>query len=237
MKKKSILFLHGLGSSAAAYDSVVELLAVDGFDCITHHSPGFGTRADEIVPETGLIEFFLDDLLDQHNLPPELTIVAHSIGGVFALKLLERRPEIKCKFVFLEANLVSSDCGMLSRSFAQSEIADVDNLRTQCIEKLRGNASAGWRKWCNDVALARPETIRSYSKTAVENSDSGKLLTAYLAHPMPKIYVYGDEYVDEPVLNDIALTPVEYIEGASHFLMPDAAGRVAEIVRMIAIMT
>lgn len=237
MKKKTILFLHGLGSSAAAYSSVVERLAAEDFDCITHHTPGFGTRADEVVPETGLIEFFLDDLLRQHTLPSELTIVAHSIGGVFALKLLERLPEMKCKLVFLEANLVSSDCGMLSRSFAQSEVEDVDKLRTQCIEKLRDNPSEGWRNWCKDVALARPETIRSYSKTAVENSDSGHLLTAYLAHPMPKIYVYGDEYVDEPVLNDIASTPMEYIEGASHFLMPDAAGRVAEIVRSIATAT
>ena len=232
MTKPTILFLHGLGGSAAAYDSVVELLDPQNFTCIAHTSPGFGSRSDTSVPEHDLVDFYLDDLLEQHVLPDQTTLVAHSIAGVFAMRLVERLPGTSFRLVLLEANLIASDCGMLSRAFANADPSEVDTLRTQCIDQFRHHASAGWRNWADDVALPTPETISSYCRTAVAHSDSGELLNAYLKHAGPKVYVYGDEYLGEPVLDALVSTPVHYVQGASHFLMPDAADKVAEIIRV-----
>ena len=91
MKKKTLLLIHGFGNNNRVWDSYKAFFSKRGFDVITpnlrHHAPDDTLEGFEKVS-------LLDYVSDLENLingmPSEPIIIGYSMGGLLALKLMER---------------------------------------------------------------------------------------------------------------------------------------------------
>lgn len=108
----SVLLVHGWASSSMLYEHIVQALA----DVATFHAfdfPGHGQSLPLDVPPT--INTYVDILeryLLETGLRPDV-ILAHSMGGLITLKLMERQPTITDRLV-LVCPVVTGRYGLLN---------------------------------------------------------------------------------------------------------------------------
>ena len=101
---KTILILHGWGSSQKSWEKVQNNLANRGYKVVVPDMPGFGGSDSPPVPWSG--KDYLDWLLEfikVAKLGSPLIIIGHSFGGGLAMKLAIDHPEIIEKLVLVAA--------------------------------------------------------------------------------------------------------------------------------------
>lgn len=197
-----------------------------GADCA-----GFGTRKNDTYSGDPF-EQAAQDVLDlAAGADGGVVLVAHSMGSAVALRAY---PQIKDKtrgIVLIEGNLIAEDCGWISRKIAGEE----DNAALlSIIADLRHTLSAspytGWHLWAEDVQGVAPAVLQDYSRSLVRDSDSGDLLPRFLQAPCPTLFVYGTEYLGQPVLTRLPRDKCAYIEGAGHFVMTEKPVETAQAI-------
>jgi pimeloyl-ACP methyl ester carboxylesterase len=155
-------------------------------------------------------------LLDQLPERP-LHVIVHSMGGAVGLLLSEERLQRLASFVNIEGNLVSEDCGLVSRKTMTVPYAEFEaeyfpffrnQFRIQAREKIFMDRTT-------------PQAFYKSSESLVAWSDSGRLVERFEALTCKKLYVHGEKSLNIKVIQKLENTPIEAISRSSHFVMND----------------
>jgi pimeloyl-ACP methyl ester carboxylesterase len=133
-------------------------------------------------------------------------------------------------FVCVEGNLVSEDCGIVSRNIADQPLSGfVADGFEEFIADLEASPQIDLRAWAGWAARCEPAGLRQAASSLVEWSDSGKLLELFRSLPT-KAYVYG---MDSSLSHILPLLPeitARGINGCGHFPMVDNPSRFYSLV-------
>lgn len=219
-KISEIYFFHGLGSSKNCFADIEEMLSKN-FSVKSMDFCGFGGRLSEKVYGDP-IDFCSDEIFEDIKYKENMVFIAHSMGCAIALDLVKKLT-FRVKYVIIiEGNLISEDCAYFSRSLAsENTVNDVCALRDDVVKKMLESDHVGCREWAMDIKEVSYETLHAYSRSLVQKSDSGELLSTFKNALCKKLYIYGDDYVDHPVLKKLEGIKIKFIRGAGHFVMTD----------------
>ena len=115
--REFIIFIHGLGCTKESFDDLWNFTALfKDLSLLTFDLVGFGNSSR---PKD--FSYTMEDqaeickvLLDTFK-PDKVHLVAHSMGGAIGLILAENIRDKAASFINIEGNLISEDCGPLSR--------------------------------------------------------------------------------------------------------------------------
>lgn len=98
--KQPIVFIHGMAGFAGYFIDAMMHKAALGFTCYAHDITGHGERHADDIAGMGIAEYVADasDFIDKvvrpkHGRAP-LTLIGHSMGGLIAAKLAEKRNDV-----------------------------------------------------------------------------------------------------------------------------------------------
>lgn len=218
---KTYLTFHGLGTSSRSFEPLSELLKQAGHTVKNVDFSGFGPRVQNSYDGNPL-EFALKEALDKFENQKNLSLIAHSMGAAVALKLAEKIPNHINEIIIIEGNLIAEDCGYLSRKIAdETDDQKLKDLLNDIFKDMEKSPYPGWRLWAEEAQQIETRILREYSASLVKLSQSGELLSIFKALPCKKLYLYGQEYKNHPVLQVLGDIPKHYIEEAGHFVMTD----------------
>ncbi len=229
---KTIICLHGLGSCSAAFDGLRQSAALAGYVFIAPDCAGHAGALNEDYQGDPLI-FAADKISAMiETLGQDVALVGHSMGGALALLIAERIPGRISAIISIEGNLISEDCGLISRKIASAaDRGEVIKLKKELIETALQSESGGWNAWATDMVQVPPDVLRDYASSLVKLSDSGNLLKTFSLFDKPKAYIYGDDYISHPVIKRLGAAPSRHAAGAGHFVMSDAPEVCAGFIR------
>ena len=190
----TILYVHGLGCSSEDFIAMTEQPALQGCRLVSFDQPGCGRSpydVDHPLNIDSLVEV-LEAFVDAIELDRFL-LVGGSMGGLIGLLFAEHNPDKVKGFVNVEGNLTPEDClfsrHVVGNSFEHFEQNVFPKIK-QAVAARRGRGFAGHLAV---VQRANPRAYYDNSFQLVEYSDDGNLLERFLALPMEKYFVYGDE--------------------------------------------
>jgi pimeloyl-ACP methyl ester carboxylesterase len=216
-----IVFMHGFGCSQETFNGAFGAESLSSFSIYTFDFPGHGASSRM---ETGLyslqsyadITNYLIDRIECRR----VFLVCHSMGGAVGLIASQVRRDVEC-LVSIEGNLVSEDCGIISRTTADQTQAEFINEGYWAFLSYLSDAPrrdyAAWARWCKQ---ADPVALHECARSLVEWSDSGKLLELFRSLPN-KVYIYGDAEIEQYLLPKIRKIPTYHIPDSGHFAMLD----------------
>lgn len=210
-----ILFIHGLGCSKESFSD-----AFDGHyfpDEYTLIAPDLLGHGDSSSPDN-----FSYKLEEQADLLSALlkslglfnpNIVAHSMGGVIALLLIDRLDQVSSYFS-LEGNLIAEDCNISKKVSLIDEGKFVNNYFSIAPLNFR------CRGYESDPP-ASPLAFHRSASSLVQWSFHGDLLRKFNDLTIKKSYIYGEENKKISLLNMLDDTDLIRIKGCGHFMMMD----------------
>jgi pimeloyl-ACP methyl ester carboxylesterase len=211
-----ILFIHGLGCSLDSFSYLFEEGYFPSKSYLLIDLAGFG--------KSSKLEEFSYCMEDQAKLIEQLltllpswkiNIVAHSMGGAIALLFNPNILSRVLTFANIEGNLISDDCGILSRSIILNTYEEyrADLYKKQIIE------FAGHRQL--RFGESSPYSIYKSAKSLVRWSDSGNLLKRFSNLECRKCYFYGEENLELPVLSMLDFADKYMISKSGHGMMTE----------------
>ncbi|RLD80478.1 MAG: hypothetical protein DRJ10_07380, partial [Bacteroidetes bacterium] len=140
----------------------------------------------------------------------KIHIVAHSMGVAIALFLEVQTYSRVLSFSNIEGNLISEDCGILSRGISDMPYEEYKNkVYKQHLFVFRSNDQLHFDK-------SSPLSIHKTAVSLVEKSDSGELLERFKKLNCKKSYFYGEKNQDMPVLNKLDSIQKYVIQNSGH---------------------
>jgi pimeloyl-ACP methyl ester carboxylesterase len=150
-----VLFVHGLGSTAAAWKPVIRY-APDRIGLLIPDLPGFGTSPAKGVTPLDAATNMLVELLRRYMERTHVTVVAHSVGAIVAMRALR---QVDCsrlhRFVLVAGTLLSATRVLTT---AQTATADPALTAMVGIHVMAGAIPLDARGAC---AIARHRTLRA----------------------------------------------------------------------------
>lgn len=186
-----------------------------GLNCST--KGGFWKITDRLLNELAI-----SDRDSKHDILYTPALIRNSMGGAIGLLLAEKLSNKLISFTNVEGNLVSEDCGLLSRktisvSFEEFRKSVFAELKSETKES-NNKSSNLWLEW-NE----KSNTLAFYSssESLVKWSDSRKLLAKFKNLKTKKVYFYGDKNSEMKVLNELGNIRKIEISNSGHFVMND----------------
>lgn len=219
-----VLMVHGFGCGKESFESAFrsDELARAGLSLVSVDLPGHGD-SDRLPTTSDAIEAYAEVVLDlvRQLAPGRLSLVCHSMGCAVGLVASQELGRLG-GFVSIEGNLVSQDCGLVSRRAAQlSRARYVDHEYPRFLAELVGSSRPDLRAWATWYEQADPVALHQAAASLVSWSDSGKLLGLLTSIPN-SAYVYGTASGDlSYVLDALGPVPAFPITGSGHFPMVD----------------
>jgi pimeloyl-ACP methyl ester carboxylesterase len=191
----SILFVHGLGGAKENFYAAFQSPSLADCTIATFDQPGTGLAAFD--PDAGLDVSALADMTQSvadQLLPGPYFLAGASMGGLITLLQLRRYGIGRIEgCVNLEGNLASEDC-MFSRRVVDHDLDSFGPVFRQTIDEMRAARYSGDRVIAHNLALnVDIRGYHAYSFETVDESDSGRLLDEFLALPVPRLFLYGEE--------------------------------------------
>lgn len=144
-----VVYVHGAMDRAASFIRAVRCRP--GLEAVRYDRRGYGRSTGIGFAES--LDDHVDDLVTVLDGQPSV-VVGHSLGGVIALALAIRAPELACAVVAFEAPLWTNDAG---RSDAERERSDADTRSDPALA-----AERFMRRMIGDDAWAAlPESTRA----------------------------------------------------------------------------
>ncbi len=164
------------------------------------------------------------NLLLQQMKQSHICLVAHSMGGAIGLLLADKLGSKLQTFVNVEGNLISEDCGILSRktiSVSYEEFRKV--IFGQLQEMMTNSEEKGSHLWVEWSRKTDPYAFYKSAQSLVAWSDSGKLLKIFQSLVVKKAYVYGSKDTASltKLLHQLENMSSFAIAGSRHFVMND----------------
>lgn len=211
-----IFFIHGLACSKESFRNLFDKDYFPGKSLLVPDLLGFGRSTKPVKFSYRMEEQarLIEELL---LLLPECKyhIVAHSMGAAVALLFNDDFYSRVLSFANIEGNLISEDCGLLSRSIAAVSIEDYKNkLYGKHSRLFKGHSQLRFEE-------SNPEIIYKSAKSLVEWSDSGILLDKFKNLNCKKSYFYGEENNNMPVLKELNFISKYVISKSGHGMMTE----------------
>ena len=229
----TILYVHGLGCSCEDFIAMTEQPSLQGCRLVSYDHPGCGRSPYDVNHPLDIdclvevMEAFVNAIqLDR------FLLVGGSMGGLIGLLYAERNPDRVKGFVNVEGNLTPEDCifsrHVVGKSYEHFEQEVFPKIK-QAVAARRGR---GFASHLTVVQRANPRAYYDNSFQLVKYSDDGNLLDRFLALPMEKYFVYGEEnrhlkYL--PVLRESSCRVFEVAQ-ANHFPFYDDPKAFADIL-------
>ena len=212
---RCVLFIHGLGCSSDSFKHAFdENYFSEDFTLLAPDLLGHGNSSK---PEDSsyALEKQCDlvlELVQKLNIK-SLNIVAHSMGNVVALLLIEKLNNVHSIFC-LEGNLAPEDCQISQKVSSLEE--------TNFVNKIYPMTPLTFA--CKGLPLEKvtsPIAFYRSAKSLVHWSTHGGLLEKYINLSIQKTYVYGEENKEINILKKLQNTDLLKINGSGHFMMMD----------------
>lgn len=206
-----VIFFHGLGCSGDSFRNIHDHDYFPDKSLLIIDHIGFGNSSKPedfsyiMEDQAQIIEKLLSIL------PPwNIHIVAHSMGVAVALFLEDQTFSRVISFSNIEGNLISEDCGIMSRGISDISFEEYKNkLYKQHLFVFRGNDQLHFEQ-------SSPLAIYNSAVSLVEKSDSGELLLRFRKLGCKKSYFYGEENKGMPVLNKLESVQKYMIQNSGH---------------------
>jgi pimeloyl-ACP methyl ester carboxylesterase len=223
-----LILLHGLGCSKDSFDGAFRAPELSNYAIWAIDFPGHGESSRHLPSDLYSVEACADvtgQVID-HVLAEasqgyrRLCLAGHSMGGAVAVLVAERHREIT-SLVSIDGNLVSEDCGLISRSIAEQTPEQFASRGYRDFRAvLRNSAAPDDQAWARWSAHADPRAMHAAARSLVEWSDSGKLLEQFNAIEQ-RAFLYGECDDKEYIIGRLLGTTVAAVPDAKHFMMVD----------------
>lgn len=143
------------------------------------------------------------------------------MGGLTALMLAHQHPQRVLSFVDIEGNIAPEDC-FLSRQIHDYAREDAERFFDDFIERARHAPAYASALYAASLRhKVRAGAVRGIFESMVELSDNGELMDKFLALPVPRMFMYGEQNASLSYLAHIAKNGVRLagIPRCGHFPM------------------
>jgi pimeloyl-ACP methyl ester carboxylesterase len=211
-----IMFFHGLACSRESFRNVFDKQYFPNKSLLLIDFVGFGksSKSEDFSYSMEDQADVLEELLSL--LPPwQIHIVAHSMGGAIALLFSQKTLSRICSFTNIEGNLISEDCGLLSRGIASVPYNEYKTgmFNTQRVE-WKGHHQLRFEQ-------TDPTAVYKSAKSLIQWSESGKLLAKFKALTCKKSYFWGEENCSMPILKKLDFVKTYMIHNSGHGMMTE----------------
>ncbi len=210
-----ILFIHGLGCSKDSFShAFMKGYFSDKYTLLASDLLGHGdsSRPEDLSYTLEEQCNFIYKLIQKLD-PKCLNIIAHSMGSVVAMLLMEKLNNVR-SFFCLEGNLIPEDCHI------SLKVSSIEEMKF--VNKIYPIAPLTFAcKGSSTEKLANPIAFYRSAKSLVNWSFHGDLLKKYKNISIRKVYIYGEKNKQITILNKLKNLDVVQINGAGHFMMID----------------
>ena len=223
-----VLILPGLACPAAQYTGPAMEWLPPGWDVEIWEAPGAGStpfRGDDQATVDGLVKAFDAAALGEDG-GRAMFLIGHSLGGLVALLLAERRPEGVAGFVNVEGNLGPADCVFTAAAADQDMAGFATEWLPRAVEQLRSAGRPGERAYAEILSsLPSPRAYHAHSRSIVAHSARPDLVGRYQRLECRTLYVHGSASGDPATLARLRSSgKVATIPDAGHFPHLDQPG-------------
>ena len=217
-----LVFLHGFGSTKEDYADVTQQTDLADRPVLAYDAPGCGASTCS-NPEVVSIPFLVsvaEEVLRARRIE-RFHLIGHSMGGLTALLLAERDPTRVASFIDMEGNLAPGDC-FLSRQIISHHHADPQTFLAEFTDRAWDSGYAASTLYAAALPYkVTAEVVRPIFESMVNLSDHGELLNRFLALPLPRMFMYGQQnhtlsYLPELADNGVQLAEIPH---SAHFPM------------------
>jgi pimeloyl-ACP methyl ester carboxylesterase len=217
-----IVFLHGFGSTKEDYADIVHQPAFDGRPFLAWDAPGCGEShcGDLAKVSIPFLVATAEAMLQAHGIS-RFHLVGHSMGGLTALMLAHAHPGRVLSFVDIEGNVAPEDC-FLSRQIVDYPSDSAERFFDDFIERTRHAPSFASALYAASLRhKVRAGAVSGIFRSMVDLSDHGALMDRFLALPMPRVFMYGQQNASLSYLPTLAAHGVRLAEipHCGHFPM------------------
>lgn len=222
-----VIFVHGVGSTAAIWDYQLEAFA-DAYRCFAVELRGNGVPKPEAPPESITREGFLDDVLAVADAAgaERFHFVGCSLGGVVGFELWKRAPARVRSLAFVGSFAVYPD----SEAYVADVIASVQAAGTMeafAHERARKLGMPPGRRTDETIEQMACKSVPSYiaSTRATWTGDYREMLSGIT---VPALVIYGENdrvapaSMSQAIAAGITGARLECIAGAGHVTNADA---------------
>jgi pimeloyl-ACP methyl ester carboxylesterase len=217
-----IVFLHGFGSTKEDYADIVHYPAFDGRPFLAWDAPGCGESACGDLSKVS-IPFLVattEAMLLTHGIG-RFHLVGHSMGGLTALMLAHAHPGRVLSFVDIEGNVAPEDC-FLSRQIVDYPSDSAERFFDDFIERTRHAPAFASALYAASLRYkVKAGAVAGIFRSMVDLSDHGALMDKFLALPMPRMFMYGQQNASLSYLPSLRAQGVRLAEipDCGHFPM------------------
>lgn len=213
-----LLLFHGLGCSKESFRDIWFRDEFSDYSIMALDFLGFGdsSKSDKFSYKMEDQASVYADVVKKIS-SKKIHIIAHSMGGAIGLLLPPALLASALTFANLEGNLISEDCGIVSRKTISVSFQKFEKELLPDLKAL--SKSLGKGRFFLDSAL--PLGFYKSAESLVRWSDSGNLISRFKNLPCKKAYFYGGKNSDMDVLHRLNSIEKIKISSSGHFMMND----------------
>jgi pimeloyl-ACP methyl ester carboxylesterase len=208
-----LVFLHGFGSTKEDYADVIQQAPLADRLILAYDAPGCGATASSDISVVS-IPFLVSvaaAVLRAKGID-RFHLIGHSMGGLTALMLADQGPTQVASLVDIEGNLAPEDC-FLSRQIISHPHDDPHTFLAEFAERAWNSRYYASTLYAASLPhKVRAGAVRPIFESMVELSDHGNLLNRFLALPLPRMFMYGEQNSSLSYLPRLADEGVELAE-------------------------
>ena len=213
-----LLLLHGIGCSKESFRDIWFRDEFSDYSIMSLDFLGFGdsSKSDKfsykMEDQASVCAKVVNEISSK-----KVHIIAHSMGGAIGLLLPASLLNSALTFANLEGNLISEDCGIVSRKTISVSFQKFEKELLPDLKDLSKPLGEG--RFFLDSAL--PLGFYKSAESLVRWSDSGDLLSRFKNLRCRKSYFYGERNSDLDVLHRLNTIEKIMIGRSGHFMMND----------------
>ena len=190
----TLLFVHGLGESGLCFEHLLERSELSDYRLLVPDLPGYG-RSPWIKGAALSLEEQADHLaswLDRLQTGPVM-VLGHSMGGVVALLLAERHPQLVSFIIDVDGNKSPADCVFSSQAARYGlqvfAATGFDEMRETIFH--RGIEDAAQRGYYVSLRLSDPRAYHRNSLDLMKISETETMADRLADLSVPSVYIAG----------------------------------------------
>jgi pimeloyl-ACP methyl ester carboxylesterase len=234
-KKETIVLLHGLGGSKENYYEACKSDALAEHTLVFFDNPGTGnsTYYNDLLLDVDDLMAISSLFIEQMNIA-DFILCGTSMGGLTTLLYLKNTESGKVKaYINIEGNLLPEDCMFSSKVVTYDFETFAAEMFPKTIVDMKTTGNTGYHIIANNLQLnTNVLAYYNYSFQTVAYSSSGDLLKQFVALPIPKLFIYGQEnnslsYIPELISSGVN---VKEISDSNHFVFYDNPKELYEVI-------